>query len=93
LAVPAAIKSTLKPVVVRGSRYTNLRILSKSLVSAGPAQAIQVRYANPGNPSYLSARNRHPFKESTPPRYPLYPSHSWVAAVAGARGEMHKVST
>src|ERR1700733_6553517 len=84
---PPAIKFTGKPVVVRGSRYTNLRILSKSLIPVSPAQAEQDRHANPGNPSYVSARCRHPFKESTSARYPPYPSHSWIATVAGTRGD------
>ncbi len=36
---PVAINVTLNPVLVRGSRYTNLRILSKSLISVGPVRA------------------------------------------------------
>ena len=62
---PPAKKSTWKPVVMRGSRYTNLRILSKSLISVGPARLARDRHANPIGLSYLSARNPHLFKGSS----------------------------
>jgi hypothetical protein len=54
---PPLAKSTVKPVVMRGSRYTNLRMASKSLVPVGPLRL------RPGDEhvgeiglSYLSAR-------------------------------------
>ena len=51
-------KSTLKPVVMRGSRYTNLRMLSNSLIPVGPSRLKRRdKYVGEIDPLYLSARN------------------------------------
>ena len=74
------MKFTWKPVLVRGSRYTNLRILSKSLIPVSPAWAERDRHANPIDPSYLSARSPYLFKAmsgvsgmTAQPEYPKAP--------------------
>jgi hypothetical protein len=59
---PPATKSTWKPVAMRGSRYTNLRILSKSPLPVGPPQERGERLSQ-FDLSYVSARNPDFFKE------------------------------
>ena len=59
----AATKSTWKPVVTRGSRKTNLRILSKFLISVRPARLTWERHANPIDLWDVSAQLSVFFKE------------------------------
>jgi hypothetical protein len=55
--LPPLTKSTVKPVVRRGSRYTNLRMASKSLVPVGPRCSwLGDEHAGEMGLSYLSAR-------------------------------------
>lgn len=57
-AGPPVTKSTLNPVVMRGSRYTNLRMLSRSLIALRPSCVVRRdKHAGELDPSYLSAKN------------------------------------
>jgi hypothetical protein len=61
---PAVTNSTRKPAAIRGSRYVNLRIPSKTLIPAGPARVARNRHIDPIDLSYVSAPSPHLFKES-----------------------------
>jgi hypothetical protein len=57
-AGPPVTKSTLNPVAMRGSRYTNLRMLSRSLIAVRPSCVVRRdKHAGELDPLYLSARN------------------------------------
>jgi hypothetical protein len=62
---PAVTKSTWMPTAIRGSRYTNLRILCKALVPAGPTRVLLNRHTTTNDPLYVSAQSGYLFKEST----------------------------
>src|ERR1700722_12747562 len=70
---PPGANSTWKPVVMRGSRYTNLRILSKSLIPVGPARLGHDPYANSIYSWYVSAQNPHLLKQSISNQRPAPP--------------------
>jgi hypothetical protein len=103
---PAVTKSTWNPAAIRGSRYTNLRIPCKALISAGPARVMRNQHTNPIDPSYLSARTPHLFKESTSAMssalnrpslsrqfavFPPYPRpYGWIATVVATSANKNR---
>jgi hypothetical protein len=88
---PTVTKSTWNPAAIRGSRYTNLRMPSKTLIPAGLMRVAQNRHTNPIDLLYVSARRPHLFKQLAsamssapdgPPlltRFAVFRPYRWVA--------------